>query len=109
MRDAEKEREFQEWTISIEKRFFDWSWRSPSSQDVYILRNNVKSYDRTFRGLPDLCRVPDCRFPLRKDGGQERLPVIGDVCNLCYFMYHLLSPKVYWVGIHDEPRRRDGK
>ena len=99
LRDVEKDRLFTEWALTLDKKFLDWSYRPLGTFDEYVMHNNTKSYDRTFKTLTETCRVPDCKFPLRKDGGQERLPIIGDVCNLCYFMYHLLNAKAYWTAI----------
>ena len=109
MKDAKKEEEFQKWVFNLDKKFLNWSWRSPGDLDGYITINNTKGYDRTFQRLSTVCSAPDCHYPLRNDGGQDRLPMLGDVCNLCYFMYHLLNGKAYWVAIQQQENERKNK
>ena len=62
-----------------------------------MVRNNVRTCDKTFDLLDRHCNAPDCRYPLRNDGTSESLPFIGDVCNLCYFMYHLVAGRRFFL------------
>ena len=88
---------FVRFIFDLETRLRDWLKTSPEDRSDYMFRRNVRACDRTFQQSDKLCNAPGCRYPLRNDGTAESLPFIGDVCNLCYFMYHIVAARKFFT------------
>ena len=93
---------FVRWTFETEKRYREWLKNTPSNLNDSVAKSNVFGYGSVFSQLQNRCVAPGCGYPLRNDGGADKLPIIGDVCNLCYYMYHLVNSRVWFVTAHRE-------
>jgi len=88
---------FAKFVFDLETRFKTWSTTPTDDYAEYMFRKHVREYDVMFRQSSERCNARDCGYPLRSDGTAERLPYIGDVCNLCYFLYHLVASRKHFV------------
>ena len=88
------DQEFALWVIELDTKYDGWQRTFPKDLDNWAIQNNVRGYDRAFRQNPRRCALPDCQYPIRETEEGYRLVLYGDVCNLCYAMYHaaLLRP-----------------
>lgn len=92
----------------------EWKLTDPEAQRV--MKENVAVYDKLRTILSRRCPVPDCGYMLTSVEGFESygLPGYGDVCALCYHMYHALqgpgmkSP-FYFRQLHDQWLKDNGK
>jgi hypothetical protein len=103
------ELDFTIWMVELDNRYQDWLAKKAIDQKEYFIRSNVRACDKVFRTLPTRCAAPGCGYPLRTDGLHDRLPLYGDVCNLCYFMYHLVLARNWFVEAHREDQERQKK
>lgn len=98
----ERATRFAKYVFDLETKLKSWLLKTPEDQSDYMLRRNVKSCDRAFRESLERCNAPRCGYPLRNDGGGERLPYVGDVCHLCYFMYHIVAARKWFADAQRE-------
>lgn len=78
----------------------DFQFRVLTSEEAYIINGNVQQHTALLKSLPNKCGVPDCNYPLRQTDDNYRLADFGDVCMLCFTMYHALMDRAYWIGMH---------
>lgn len=83
--------------FDTEKRYREWLKTSPSDLKDYTIKRNMRQCDETFKLTINRCNARDCHYPLRNDGGAESLPFIGEVCNMCYLMYHLVAGRKFFA------------
>ncbi len=107
----DKEKEFASWVFNLDRQFSDWRRKSFENLDGYIMRENVRNCDKTFAILQQRCNAPGCNYPIREPNDAYRLSLVGDVCNLCYTMYHFVSTRAWFVGCQqqDEDLRKKNK
>lgn len=102
--------EFQAWAARLEFGFDAWRKRVPNDLDTWVLRNNARQWDRMFSSLQHRCQAPGCRYPVR-DAESYHLIGVGNVCNLCHYMYMIVHSKAYFVAAQqqDDDYRNRGK
>jgi hypothetical protein len=101
--------DFSTWAARLEFSFDAWRKKTGDSLETWVARNNARGWDRVFAGLQHQCQAPGCRYPLR-DAESYHLIGIGNVCNLCHYMYMIVHSKAFFVAAHqqDEEANRKG-
>jgi hypothetical protein len=66
-----------------------------------IKKANSAALDRAVLLLPSRCGNTYCQLPIPVNHN-FRLLAIGDVCELCYVLYHILSESAYWNRVELE-------
>lgn len=112
---------FQPLTSEQKSRLDEKGNRVWTNEELKIIRNNLAAHDGIRNIRQRRCAVRDCRFVI---GGMKEnfaLPVLGDVCEICYYMFQALKhfrlkDTNYFVNLHDQwkrdndyndPKRRD--
>lgn len=67
-------------------------------EEEEILKVNSRFLDSIARRCPKRCANPYCQWMIPVDNN-FRLLKFGDVCRLCYDMFHVLSESSYWNRI----------
>lgn len=69
--------------------------------DGWIIRNNVKGWDKMFQNLRYRCQAPGCGYPLRQEDCYH-IVNFGNVCNLCHYLYNLVSARAFFIAAHQQ-------
>lgn len=73
-----------------------------------IKEKNAAANDRAVLLLPARCGNPFCQLPIPVNHN-FRLLATGDVCELCYVLYRILSESAYWNRVElDENNKKKG-
>jgi len=67
-------------------------------RDASIERSNLEGLEKTLKASVGRCGNPDCNLPLAEDN--YRVLGFGDVCHLCYDMYHAVHDRAWFVEAH---------
>lgn len=107
----ERSTRFVKFVFDLETGFKKWLAQTPEDYADYTFRRNTRAYDLMFKQSTERCNAPGCHYPLRGDGGAERLPYVGDVCNLCYYMYHVIAGRKHFVDAQriDDETDKNGR
>jgi hypothetical protein len=73
-----------------------------------VRAKNAKHLDLLVLSLPQRCGNPYCRLPIPINHN-FRLLDYGDVCELCYALYHILSEQSYWNAVQNEATQKRKK
>lgn len=80
-----------------------------TSEEIERIREkNAKALDEAVVWLPSRCGNPFCQLPIPVNHN-FRLLAVGDVCELCYVLYHILSESAYWnrMELEDNNKKDD--
>jgi hypothetical protein len=100
--------DFETWAARLEFRFDDWRRRTASNLETWVAHNNARGWDRMFSSLQHRCQAPGCRYPVR-DAESYHIIGVGNVCNLCHYMYMLVHSKAYFVACQQQDDNYRGK
>lgn len=100
--------EFSTWAARLEFSFEAWRKRVADDLETWVARNNSRGWDRAFASLKDECHAPGCRYPIR-DAESYHVIGVGNVCNLCYYLYMLVHSKAYFVALQQQDDSRQKK
>ena len=95
----------------LDGKFEEFKHKSMTDADDAALRQNLLELDG-LKTLPGRCGNPDCGYPL--SDSNYRVLIFGDVCRLCYDMYHVVNDRMSFVEAHrkwqakmDEMKRKE--
>jgi hypothetical protein len=100
--------DFDTWAARLEFGFD--AWRRLVGEDLhdYMIRNNIRAWDRKFNQMSSRCSAPGCNYPIN-EADSYHVNGYGSVCNLCHYLYSLVASRAYWVALQqaaDEERKR---
>jgi hypothetical protein len=84
---------------------YDFEFRKLTLRELDILKTNSRLIDQLLERCPGECSNPECKYPL-PSMNNFTIPEFGEVCELCYQMYHALSNWGYFVRLHREWKQK---
>lgn len=78
---------------------YEFEFRKLTAKEKEAILINAKLFDELLARCPLKCGNPSCQYPLPAMDN-FRLPIYGEVCELCYRMFHALSERTYWIDVH---------
>ena len=99
---------FDLWVAKLEFSYDAWSRKKPVDLEEWILKSNLRGWDKIFSLIRHKCQAPHCHYPLRENECYHILGV-GNVCNLCHYMHTIVREKPFFVHAQqqdDERKRR---
>jgi hypothetical protein len=75
-------------------------------EEIEAIKKNAEHWDSKRRLCPMRCGNPYCQWPLPLMSN-FRLLEYGDVCGLCYELFHIFSESAYWnrVQLDEKPKK----
>jgi hypothetical protein len=108
---GQESEDFSTWAAHLDFGYDAWRKKTAADLETWVARNNARGWDRVFHGLRDRCQAPGCRYPLR-DAESYHLIGVGNVCNLCHYMYMIVHSKAFFVAAQqqdDEAKRKGNR
>jgi hypothetical protein len=80
---------------------YDFQFRKLTAKEIETIKINSQLIDQMLKRCPSVCGNPDCKYPLPLIDNY-RIPDFGEVCELCYHMYHAVYDLAYFLKLHQE-------
>lgn len=80
---------------------YDFEFRKLTPKEIEHIKSNSKLIDQLLTRCPSECANPDCKYPLPSIDNY-RVPEFGEVCELCYQMYHAVYDRAYFMKLYRE-------
>lgn len=94
-------RNFEQYCRDLDSRFLASCKNPPVTQEGWIMRGNVRGYDRAFSSRANRCTAPGCGYPI-KDADNFYITAVGSVCDLCWAMYMAVKMKLWFIDAQAE-------
>lgn len=85
---------------------YDFKYRKLTSKEKTDIKANCLLLDQILKRCPGECGNPECRYPL-PSMDNFRIPDFGEVCELCYQLYHAVSERMHFVKLHREWKEKN--
>jgi hypothetical protein len=83
---------------------YDFKFRKLTPKEKADIKSNCLLIDQLLKRCPNECGNPECKYPL-PSMDNYRIPEFGEVCELCYQMYHAVYDRGHFLKLHKEWKR----
>ncbi len=70
---------------------YEFEFRQLTATEMEDIKENSRLIDLLISKCTKKCANEFCKYPLPNDTSNRELAGIGEVCDLCYAMYHSIS------------------
>lgn len=80
---------------------YDFEFRKLTVKEKTDIKSNSLLIDQLLKRCSQECGNPECKYPLPSNDNY-RIPEFGEVCELCYAMYHAVYDRSYFIRLHKD-------
>jgi hypothetical protein len=80
---------------------YDFKYRKLTPKEKADIKANCLLIDQLLTRCPKKCGNPECQYPLPSIDNFA-VPEFGEVCELCYRMFHAVYNLAHFIKLHRE-------